>query len=366
VVDWTALTRPALRGLDAYDPGPSAAELRARHGLDEIVRLNRNEDLFEPFPGALEAAASELAEVWRYPEETFRMFREAVAARIGTTPDRIVPGHGIGALIGTIAAALVDPGDTVVVPHPTYGLYAQTAAARGATVRRVGLAELRLDLDALADAAREARARIAWVCDPNNPTGSLASDGEWRRFLDALPPGCVAVVDEAYVDYVDPELRLARVRDVEAGRPVILLRTFSKLHGLAGMRLGYAVADPALARALDVVAEPFSVNSPALAAGIACTRAPAIVQQRRLRATEARAALAAALAEAGVSPSPSQANFVLARVGGDDAALSRELAEREGLLVRPGSGFGLDGYVRITIGPLPLMARVASAIARRN
>jgi histidinol-phosphate aminotransferase len=132
------------------------------------------------------------------------------------------------------------------------------------------------------------------------------------------------------------------------------------------MRLGYAVVDPALARALDVVAEPFSVNSPALAAGIACLRAPAIIEARRQRAAEARAVLAERLAAAGVPPTPSQANFVLGLVGGDDDALTRELAERDGLLVRPGSGFGLDGYVRITIGPVPLMERVAGAIARRN
>jgi histidinol-phosphate aminotransferase len=340
--------------------------MRARHGLDEIVRLNRNEDLFEPFPGALEAAAAELADVWRYPEETFRAFREAVAAQLGTTPERIVAGHGIQALIGTLATALLEPGDTVVVPHPTYGLYAQSCAARGATVHRVALDGLGLDLDALATAAHEVRARIAWVCDPNNPTGSLVADVDWRRFLDALPPDCIAIVDEAYVDYVDPGLRLGRVRDVEAGRAVILLRTFSKLHGLAGMRLGYAVVDPVLARALDVVAEPFSVNSPALAAGVACLRAPAVIEARRQRAAQARAVLLDRLAAAGVRPAPSQANFVLARVGGDDTALTRELAERDGLLVRPGSGFGLDGYVRITIGPAALMERVAGAIARRN
>ena len=207
-------------------------------------------------------------------------------------------------MIGTLATALLDPGDAVVVPHPTYGLYAHTCAARGAIVHRVGLDELRLDLDALAAAAHEVRARIAWVCDPNNPTGSLVSDAEWRRFLEALPPDCIAIVDEAYVDYVDPELRLGRVRDVEAGRAVILLRTFSKLHGLAGMRLGYAVVDPVLARALDVVAEPFSVNGPALAAGIACLRAPATIETRRQRAAQARALLVDRLAAVDVQPPP--------------------------------------------------------------
>ena len=362
MADWPRLTRPALQGLEPYDPGPSAEALRSSHAVAEIVRLNRNEDLFEPFPGALEAAAVELAEVWRYPEESYRAFREAVATWIGTTPERIVPGHGIQALIGTVATALLDPGAAVVVPHPSYGLYAQACTARGAVVHRVGLRELRLDLEALAAAARETGARIAWVCDPNNPTGSLVRQDEWRAFLDALPEGCVAVVDEAYAEYVDPELRLGRERDVEEGRPLILLRTFSKLFGLAGMRLGYCVVDPQLARLLDVVQEPFNVNRPALAAGLACLRQPALIDARRASAAAARAVLARGLADAGVEPVASQANFVLAKVGVDDAALARALAEREGLLVRAGSSFGLDGYVRITVGPPALMERAASAI----
>jgi len=212
-------------------------------------------------------------------------------------------------------------------------------------------------------AARETAARIVWVCDPNNPTGAFATGGEWRAFLDALPGGCVVVADEAYVDYVDPARRLARERDVEAGRPLLVLRTFSKLFGLAGLRLGYAICDPQLARFLDAVQEPFNVNRPALAAGLACLRAPALIEERRRVAAAARTLLAERLAAGGVECAPSQANFVLARVGGDDAALAQALAEREGLLVRPGSNFGLAGHVRITVGPPALMERAAAAIA---
>jgi histidinol-phosphate aminotransferase len=222
-----------------------------------------------------------------------------------------------------------------------------------------------LDLLEMARVARAERARIVWVCDPNNPTGSVVGADEWRAFLDALPEDCLAVVDEAYVEYVEAERRIRRERDVEEGRPVVLLRTFSKLFGLAGMRLGYAIGDPELARELDLVHEPFNVNRPALAAGVACLRAPQIIEQRHARAAAARALLSEGLIAAGVDPLPSQANFVLARVGGDDVALTRALAEREGLLLRPGRGFGLDGHVRITLGPQPLMERVARAIGDR-
>jgi histidinol-phosphate aminotransferase len=355
VTDWASLVRPGLHGLEPYHPGPS---------VDEVVRLNRNEDLFEPFPGALEAAAAELGNVWMYPEESFGDFREAVAAWIGTTPDRIVPAHGTQALIGTLASLLLDPGDAVAVPQPSYGLYAQACAARGAVVHRVPLRDLRVDLEALAATARGTGARLVWVCDPNNPTGSITRPDEWSAFLDALPEGCVVVADEAYADYVEPESRLGRERDVEAGRPLVVLRTLSKLFGLAGLRLGYAVVDPELARFLDVVQEPFNVNRAALAAGRACLSRPDLIQERRLAVAAARELLCELLVDAGVEPVPSQTNFVLVRVGGDDTALARALVEEDGLLVRSGSEYGLDGYVRITVGPPALMERVAAAIGR--
>ncbi|HKP19580.1 MAG TPA: aminotransferase class I/II-fold pyridoxal phosphate-dependent enzyme [Gaiellaceae bacterium] len=364
MTDWTSLVRPSLHGLEPYDPGPSVEELRSAYGVDEIVRLNRNEDLFEPLPAWREAVAAELDNIWMYPEESYSELREALAAWIGTTPERIVPAHGTQALIGTVATLFVDPGDVVVVPQPTYGLYAQASSSRGAIVRRVPLRDLRLDLEALAAAARETAARLVWVCDPNNPTGSLTEPDEWRAFLAALPPRCVAVADEAYADYVDPALRLGRERDVEAGRPLVVLRTLSKLFGLAGLRLGYAVADPELAHFLDVVHEPFNVNRAALAAGRASLARPELIEERRQAVAAARDLLCLRLVEAGVEPMPSQANFVLVRVGGDDRELARALAEEDGLLVRTGSEYGLDGYVRITVGPPELMERVAAAIAR--
>ena len=364
MTDWASLVRPSLHGLEPYHPGPSVDELRRAYGVDEIVRLNRNEDLFEPFPEWREAVTAELENVWMYPEESYSALRETLADWTGTTPDRIVPAHGSQALIGTVATLFLDPGDAVVVPQPTYGLYAQASAARGAIVHRVPLRDLRIDLEALAETARETGARLVWVCDPNNPTGSLARAGEWRSFLDALPEDCVAVVDEAYADYVEPASRLGRERDVEAHRPLAVLRTLSKLFGLAGLRLGYAIVDPELARFLNVVQEPFNVNRAALAAGRACLSRADLIEDRRRAVATARDLLCLRLVEAGAEPVPSQSNFVLVRVGGDDRALARTLAEEEGLLVRTGSEYGLDGYVRITVGPEELMERVAAAIGR--
>jgi histidinol-phosphate aminotransferase len=361
VTDWSRIVRPSLIGLEPYRPGASLEELKERYGVEEIVKLNWNEGLEGPFPGVEEAVTAELERAWIYPAEAYADLREGVAGWLGTTADRIVPSHGIQALIATVVHAFLEPGDVVVQTSPTYGLYATTSAAAGARVVEVPNRDLRHDIDALAAAAREHDARLVWLCDPNNPTGSLVTQEEWERLLAGVPGRCAIVVDEAYFEYVDPKVRVDRVRDVEAGLPVVVMRTFSKIFGLAGLRLGYAVVSEPLAEMIDVVLEPFNVNRAALAAGRASLLHPELVETRRLANEAGRERLAERLREAGAEPCPSQANFLLVDVGVDDRALTEALARR-GFLVRAGSEFGLDGYVRITTGPAPLMERVAREV----
>ncbi len=362
MTDWSRLVRPSLIGLEPYRPGASVEELKAAYGLDEMLKLNWNEGLEGPFPGVEEAIAAEFERAWIYPSEAYADLRADVAVWVGTAPERIVPSHGIQALIATIAHAFLAPGDAVVLTRPTYGLYATTSAAAGARVVAVPSRDHRHDVDALAAAAREADARLVWLCDPNNPTGALVERAEWERLLESVPDGCTVVVDEAYVEYVDPSLRLERIRDVEDGRRVILMRTFSKIFGLAGLRLGYAIAGEPLAEFLDVVQEPFNVNRAGLAAGRASLRLPELVDERRLANQAGREGLAGQLGDAGATPLPSQANFLLVDVGVDDVALAEGLARR-GILVRAGSEFGLGRFVRITTGPAALMEGVAREVA---
>ena len=362
MTDWSGFVRPSLLGLEPYRPGASVEELKEKYGLDEIVKLNWNEGLEGPFPAVEAAVVAELERAWIYPAEPYSGLRESLAAWLGTTPERIVPAHGIQALIATVVHAFLQPGDVVVQTTPTYGLYATTSAAAGATVVEVPNRDFRHDVDALATAAREHEARLVWLCDPNNPTGALVTREEWERLLSGIPDRCTVVVDEAYVEYVDPEVRLDRVRDVEAGLPIVVMRTFSKIFGLAGLRLGYAIVDEPRAAMIDVVLEPFNVNRAALAAGRARRARTARIHDRRLANEAGRERLAERLREAGATPYPSQANFLLADVGVDDVALTEGLARR-GFLVRAGSEFGLAGFGRITTGPIPLMERVAAELA---
>jgi histidinol-phosphate aminotransferase len=361
-VDWAAVARPSLRGLEPYDPGATRDELAEQHGLDVLHPLNWNEDLFGPPEEVLAAARAEVERSTLYPERAYADFRTAVAESIGVPPAAVVPAHGAQALIGALAAVFVDPGTGVVVPRPTYGLYAQVCAAGGASLTQLETGGLGFDLEAIAAAATATRARVVWLCDPNNPTGLLIGRDEWERFLGLVPEGCAVVVDEAYGDFADPQVRVRRERDVLEGRPVIVIRSFSKVFGLAGLRLGYAVCDPAVAALLNVVQEPFNVNRIALAAGRAAVGMPGFVDRRRAEVAQARAAFAEALQGSGIEVVPSQSNFVLLRLGIDERPVCDELM-RQGILIRPGSTLGLPGYVRVTMAPDELVRTTAAAIA---
>jgi histidinol-phosphate aminotransferase len=360
MTDWSGLAVTAAPEDDPFDIGGAAA-VRARHGLDDVVKLHWNENPFGPLPGVLDAVRDELANAWMYPEDAYEAFRDDAASAIGTSPGRIFPGHGTQTLIGMLATALVRPGDRVVVPALTYYLYGRASAVRGAVVHHVPMRDLHVDVEAVVDTARRVDAKIAWLCDPNNPTGAVLDRAEWDFLLDELPGSCALVVDEAYVDFLPAGAQTPRLPAIDAGRPVVVLRSFSKFFGLAGLRLGYAIADEELPRYLALLEEPYNVSCAAIAAGRACLRAGAAADERRREIDDARRVLADGLREAGAEPLPSVANFVLARVGVDDALLADGLA-REGILIRPGTDLGLPGYVRITVAPEPVMRRVTTRL----
>ena len=362
MIDWDALARPSLQGLTRYDPGKSRDALKAELGVDALEPLHWNEDRFEPPRHVLEAAAAEVFNAALYPEHLFADFRDGLARWLDLPSECLTPAHGAQALIAALAQVFVAPGTPVVIPDLTYGLYAAVSAAAGGVVTRVPPAGFAIDLDAVATAAIETDARLVWICDPNNPTGTLIERGAWAAFLDRLPARCVVIADETYIDFAAPELRVDRRRDVREGRAVIVIRSFSKILGLAGLRVGFAISDPEVARLLDLVQEPFNVNRAALAAGIAGVADPGFAEHRRAEVASAREVLIAELAAAGISTYPSHANFVLVDLGTDDVAVVAELMRR-GILVRAGSEFGLPGLVRVTVAPAPVMQRAAAEIA---
>ena len=236
------------------------------------------------------------------------------------------------------------------------------SVARGAVVHEAPMGARGIDLEALIAKAREVDAKLVWICDPNNPTGTALERCEWEEFLDALPERCVVVADEAYMDFLPPDRRLGRERDVVDGKPLVVLRSFSKFFGLAGLRLGCAIADEALAGYFRVVDEPFNVNCVALAAGRASLRVSDEVRAtRRREVADAREYLIEALVTIGARPYASEASFVLVQVDADDVVLAGQLLDA-GILVRAGSELGLPRHIRLTVGPPSVTDRLAAEL----
>jgi histidinol-phosphate aminotransferase len=337
--------------------------LQEELGLERIVKLASNEGAFGPLPAAVAAFEAAVPNLNRYPDGGARPLRHALAERHGVAVEQVVPGNGADELIRLCAVATLDAGDRAAFPWPSFPSYVTAAACSGAEGVRVPLHAHAFDLDALLEAARGG-AKLLYLANPNNPTGTLLDRGELRSFLDALPAGVLCVLDEAYADYSEPEPEgLALVREGRAS--LCVLRTFSKVYGLAALRIGYAVASPEIADALDRVRPVFNVNQPAQEAALASLADAEAVGGRVDHARRARDFLFEALASAGLVPVESQTNFVYADVpGGDAAGLADRLLREEGFIVRDLAGFGAPEAIRVTCGTDEENEAFAAALRR--
>jgi histidinol-phosphate aminotransferase len=328
-----------------------------------VVKLASNEGPYGPFPEALEAIERATFELNRYPDGGAYLLRAALAERHGVGFEEIAIGAGADGVVDCISQALLDPGDEVVFGWPSFPSYAIYARKLGAVPRPVPLREHRYDLEALL-AAVGPRTKIVYLCLPNNPTGTTNTRAELASFLDQVPGHVLTVLDQAYFEYVDDPDYPDGIDDFEAGRRVCVLRTFSKIYGLAGLRVGYGVAPAPLVTALGKVRRAFDVSSEAQAAALASLRDRAEVERRRRRNAEGRPEIARALAAAGLDPvGPAVANFVYADVG-EDAGPVFEALLRLGVIVRPLAGFGASTAIRVTVGTSEENALFADAIAR--
>src|ERR687896_532525 len=321
-------------------------ELQAELGLQRIVKLASNEGAFGPLPAAVAAFEAGVGELNRYPDGGGVRLRETLAERHDLPAAQVVLGNGADELIRLCAVATLDAG---AFPWPSFPSYVAAAACSGAEPVQVPLAGRAFDLDALMAAARAAPTKLIYLANPNNPTGRLLDAAELRRFLAQLPAGVLCVLDEAYAEYAEPEPEGPRLLRDGAAR-LCVLRTFSKVYGLAALRVGYALASPDVADALDRVRPIFNVNQPAQEAALASLHEHEAVALRVQHARRARHFLERSLASAGLEPEPSQANFVYADVPGGDALGLADRLLREGYIVRALSGFGAPGAIRVTVG----------------
>jgi histidinol-phosphate aminotransferase len=341
--------RAALDTLVPYQPGRPVELVRRELGLTgPVVKLASNEGQYGPFPTALEAIARAAAEGNRYPDGGCHALRSALAERHGLDLEQVVVGNGADAILNYLALAMLEPGDEVAFCWPSFPVYPINAAKMGAVAVRAPLAGSAYDLEALASVVTP-RTKLAFVTNPNNPTGGMVGREALAQFLDALPEHVLPVIDEAYHEYVgDPDYPNALREHLVEGRRVVVLRTFSKIYGLAGLRVGWGAMPVDVSAALSKVKNAFDVSQPAQDAARASIGDDAEIARRAAKTRAGRERLAAGLVELGLSPLPAVGNFVSVAVG-DGAALASEL-ERLGVIVRPLGGFGDPASIRISVG----------------
>ena len=353
-MDFVRLAQPAFQRLKAYDPGHDLVALRRGSAGRELIELGSNENSYGCSPTVVPAIRAALADVYRYPDPLGGDLKRALAAHWSIEPAQIILGNGSHELLMQIAQVFAGPGCEVVASQFGFAVYAIAAQAAGA--RFVAAPALPADaaiprghdLDAIA-AAVGADTRIVYLCNPNNPTGTWFARRELEAFLDGLTHDCLVVVDEAYNEYVDePDIGTA-VALLPRHPRLIVARTFSKAYGLAGLRIGYALAHPDLIAVLERVRESFNVNNLGLAAAEAALGDPLHVKHVRERNALERDWLADELGGRGFPAGPSQTNFLLVDFGADCARIEASLL-KQGVVPRPMAGYGLPQHLRITVG----------------
>jgi histidinol-phosphate aminotransferase len=364
--------KPAVRDLVPYEPGKPVEEVQRELGLERVVKLASNEGPVGPFHEALDALAATAAELNRYPDGGAYRLRAALAQRHEVRFEEIALGAGADGVVDALSQVSLDPGDEVVCGWPSFPSYVIGAKKLGAAARTIALVDGRYDLQGMLSAVT-ARTKLVYICHPNNPTGTMNTREELDAYFERVPDHVVTVLDQAYFEYVDdPDYADGIEEYAKTGRRVVVLRTFSKIFGLAGLRVGYGVAPAGLVEAIGKVRRAFDITSPAQVAAIASLAAPRadseLERRRRLNA-EGRPAIEQALQEHGFDPvGPAVANFVFAEVGEDSRSLFEQLL-REGVIVRPTHGFGAPGAIRVSVGTpeenaffFEALGRVASAV----
>jgi histidinol-phosphate aminotransferase len=356
--------RPAVQELVPYEPGKPVEEVQRELGLARCVKLASNEGPFGPFPAALEALARCTTELNRYPDGGAWRLRSALAERLGVGFDEVAVGAGADGLIDCLSQASLDPGQEMVCGWPSFASYVIDAAKQGAVAVKVPLRGDRYDLEAMLEAITP-RTRLVFLCLPNNPTGTTNTRAEVDLFLDRVPGHVLVVVDQAYFEYIDDAEYPDAVEEYfKAGRSVAVLRTFSKIYGLAGLRVGYMVAAPTVVTAVNKVKRAFDVSAAAQEAALASLDGQQEIARRRALNTEAREHLSGILEAAGLPPAgPSVANFLYAETGEDTRQLFEALLA-QGVIVRPLHGFGAATAIRVTCGTEDENAFFAEALAR--
>lgn len=357
--DPLSLAVPGVRGLRPYQPGKPIEELEREYGITGAVKLASNENPLGPSPKVLEALAEALPRLHRYPDGGAVVLAARLARHLGVTPERIVFGNGSNEIIELLVRLFAEPGDEVVMSRDAFLVCDLVCRAVGARSVRVEARDLHHDLEAIGRAVGPAT-KLVFLANPNNPTGTIFRRDAWERFLERVPRHVVVAVDEAYFEYVDDEDYPDSLTYHDRHPGLVTLRTFSKIHALAGLRIGYGVGSPEIIGALARFRQPFNVNSLAQVAACAALDDAEHVEASRELVRRGREQLVQGLERLGLRTVPSQANFVLCEVG-DGRRVTDALLHR-GVIVRPMQAYGLPDRIRVTCGTETENARFLQAL----
>ena len=337
-----------ILAIDPYVPGKPMEALEREYGITDSVKLASNENPLGPSPAAVAAIRNGVDCLNRYPDGAGHALTRKLAAKHGIAAERIVLGNGSDEIIGLLAQTLLVSGDEVLIPAPSFLMYEISVRSVGATPCFVPLKDLAIDLDGLA-AKVNARTRLAFVCNPNNPTGTAISVDAMRAFLDRLPERVVVVADEAYIEFASDENCYNSLRDGLDDPRLVSLRTFSKAYGLAGLRVGYGVMPTELADLVQRIRPPFNVNSLAQTAATAALGDDAFLRRTVDVVHSGLQQLGTALNEMGLRHYPTQANFFLIDLDRPADEVFKALLHH-GVIVRSMRSYGFERAIRINVG----------------
>ncbi|OWU99663.1 histidinol-phosphate transaminase [Fibrobacter sp. UWR2] len=340
--------RPELSKLSDYVPGKSIEEIRERFGLAKVVKLASNENPLGASPKAVEAFHGIADSLHLYPRGDAPKLIDSIAKMYGVATNEIVIGNGSDEIIDMVGKAFIRQGDNCVGITPTFSVYKFTTLSNGADFIGVGEGEVRASLDDLAKAVND-KTRVAFICNPNNPTGAYYTEAEIRDFLKKVPQNVLVFLDEAYAEFATAPDYPNMAKFVREYPNLFVNRTFSKIYGLAGLRVGYAFSNAEVIRALWKVKPPFDVNQAAQVAAIAALGDKEHVQATRKMNTEGIDVLTREFEALGLKVLPTQANFICVKIGERAKELVAFL-EQNGMIVRGLTSFGMPEYIRVTVG----------------
>ncbi len=356
------IARQNIFDIKPYIPGKPIEEVERELGITNIIKMASNENPFGPSPRAIEAMKEALPKVSLYPDGNCFYLREALAGKIGVEMDNIIVGNGSDEILKLIAETFLNPGDEVIIARPSFSEYEFVGKIMAANCVFVPLKDFTHDLEAMGEAVTK-KTKIIFICNPNNPTGTIVTKEEMEDFLKKLDPRILVVFDEAYYEYVDHEDYPETLEYVGEEQNVITLRTFSKIYGIAGQRIGYGVAKPRVISALNRVREPFNVNMLAQVGALAALKDEDHVKRSLEGNREGKEYLYRWFDERGLFYVPTQSNFIFLQVGVDSQELFQKMLQ-EGVIVRTGDIFGHPDYIRVTIGTMEENKRFTSTLEK--